>query len=154
MKKILLLIALSVLSATNIASAQENCPKEKAEAIVEYLNINSVDDLLDQVLIEIQKQIPPENRELFTKIWRSAFDRNELKKVMANSMCKHFTIGEIKAVTKFYSSPEGRSVMEKMPKYMAEFMPYLQVLNQRAVQKAIEEINKKQDEENKKSKKL
>ena len=154
MKKIVLLIALSVISVISIANTQENCSKEKTEAIIEYLNVNSVDDLMGQVLIEIQKQIPSEKREVFTKIWESIFDRNELKEMMINSMCKYFTIKEIKALTKFYSSPEGKSVMEKMPQYMAELMPYLQVINQRAMQKAIEEINKKQDEENNKPNKL
>jgi uncharacterized protein len=154
MKTFILSIALSVLSITIIANAQDNCSKEKAEAIIEYLNVNSIDDLMDQMLIEIQRQIPSENREVFATIWKSAFDKNELKEMMVISMCKHFTVMEIIALTKFYSSPEGKSVMKKIPQYMAELMPYLQVINQRAMQKAIEEINKKQNEENRKPRKL
>ncbi|OHD71033.1 MAG: hypothetical protein A2W19_08455 [Spirochaetes bacterium RBG_16_49_21] len=147
MKKLILFIALSVLSITIGAAAQENCSKEKTEAIIEYLRVNSIDDLMDQMLIEIQKQIPPEHREVFAKIWKSAFDTKELKEMILKSMCKIFTIEEIQALTKFYNSPEGRSVMKKIPQYMTELMPYLQVINQRAMQKAIEEINKTQNKE-------
>jgi hypothetical protein len=42
----------------------------------------------------------------------------------------------------------NKSVMKKIPQYMAELMPYLQIINQRAMQKAMEEINKKQIKEN------
>src|SRR5271157_2098232 len=148
MKKLILIIMLSTLSITIIADAQETCSKEKTEAITEYLKVNSIDDLMDQMLVEIQKRIPPENRELFARIWKSAFDAKELKEKILNSMCKFFTMEEIQALTKFYSSPEGKSVMKKIPQYMAELMPYLQVINQRAMQKAMEEVSKKQNKEN------
>ncbi len=148
MKKLILFIILSALSIAIVADAQEPCSKEKSEAITEYLRVNSIDDLMDQMLVEIQKRIPPENRELFATIWKSAFDVKELKEKISNSMCKFFTIEEIQALTKFYSSPEGKSVMKKIPQYMAELMPYLQVINQRAMQKAMEEVSKKQDKGN------
>ncbi len=151
---IVLSLCFLVLSGINTANTQEICSNEKTEAITEYLNVNSIDDLMDQVLIEMEKQIPPEGREFFTKMWKAAFDKNELKEFMVTQMCKHFTHEEIKALTNFYGSPEGKSIIKKMPQYMAELMPYLQVINQRAMQKAIEEINKKQNEEVKNPKKL
>ncbi len=146
-------MALSCVSIPAVAKAQENCTREKTEAIIEYLKVNSIDDLLDQMLFEIQRQIPPPQREIFAQIWKSAFEKEELKEKISASMCRTYTIEEILALTKFYSSPEGRSVMKKIPQYMAELMPYLQVINQRAMQKAMEEINKRQKKEDQKPEK-
>jgi hypothetical protein len=142
-----------LLISNFIACAQDTCSQVKKDAIIEYLNVNSIEDLMNQMLFEILKQIPNENREAFSKMWKSSFDVIELKEMMTQTMCKSFTIKEIKALTKFYGSPEGKSVMKKFPQYMAELMPYLQVINQRAMQKAMEELNKKQIEEMKKPKK-
>ena len=150
MNKLILVLLLIVSLKIN---AQDTCSQAKTDAIIEYLNVNSMDDLINQMLVEILKQIPLEKHEIYSKIWKSSFNVNELKNMMLTTMCKNFTIKEIKALTNFYGSKEGKSVMKKFPQYMAELMPYLQVINQRAMQKAMEEINKKQIEESKKPKK-
>jgi uncharacterized protein len=140
-KRILFFVVLS-LSVALVTNAQDTCPKEKTDAINEYMMVNSIDDLMDQMLAEIIKKIPKENHDVFTKIWESAFDKIEMKRAMSSAMCKNFSIGEIKALTQFYGSPEGKSVMKKMPQYMTELMPYTTAVTQRAIQKAIEELEK------------
>ena len=119
-----------------------------------YLEVNSIDEMMNQMIMEILKQIPEEGREVFLAIWKNVFDKNELKSVMSNTMCQTFSLEEINALTAFYASPEGKSVMKKMPKYMAELMPYIQTLNQRAIQSAIEEFQKRKGEEGKTPRKL
>jgi hypothetical protein len=142
MYKRILFFVILLLSVTFVTNAQESCTKEKTDAINEYLMVNSIDDLMDQMLAEIMKKIPKENHDVFTRIWESAFDKTEMKRAISYVMCKNFSIGEIKALTQFYGSPDGKSVMKKMPKYVTEVMPYTTAVTQRAIQKAIEELKK------------
>ncbi len=48
-----------------------------------------------------------------------------LRTAMIDAMTATFTVEEIEALTQFYSTPEGRSVMEKMSTYMAEVQPVI-----------------------------
>jgi uncharacterized protein len=152
-KTILFFVILS-LSIALVTNAQETCPKAKSDAINKYIMVNSIDDLMDQMLAEIIKKIPKENHDVFTTIWKSAFDKSEMKRVISYAMCKNFSIGEIQALTQFYGSPEGKSVMKKMPKYMAELMPYSNAVTQRAIQKAFEELEKRENEKKLEKKQL
>jgi hypothetical protein len=142
MYKWILCIVFLSLSVALVSNAQDICPKEKSDAINEYMNVYSIDDLVDQILVEIMKKVPEEDREVFSNKWISAFDKNELKEGLLSAMCKNFSIAEIKALTQFYGSPEGKSVMEKMPQYVAEYRPYINAVTQRAIQKAMEELAK------------
>lgn len=145
-----LLLGLTIFANAILCFAQEQCTPEKVKAVVSYLEVNSIDEMMDQMLTEILKQVPRENQKVFSNVWRKSFDKNELKSVMSNGMCRNFTLKEIKALTKFYGSPVGKSVMKKFPQYMGELMPYLQTINQRAMQNAIEEFQKKQVDDQKK----
>ncbi len=39
---------------------------------------------------------------------------------------RHFTVPELTALDNFYASPEGQSVMRKMPQMMSVVMPFAQ----------------------------
>jgi hypothetical protein len=56
-----------------------------------------------------------------------------MKAVMTNALVTNFTAKELDALTAFYSSPEGKSIMTKMPVYMAQIMPYVQSTALKAV---------------------
>jgi hypothetical protein len=146
MYKIILFVITLLLSIALVTNAQETCPKDKTDATNEYMMVNSIDDLMDQMLGEVLRRIPKENHDIYTKMWKASFDKIEMKRVMLSTMCKNFSIGEIKALTQFYSSPEGKSVMTKMPQYTADLMPYYIAVTQRAMQKAIEELEKREKE--------
>jgi hypothetical protein len=45
---------------------------------------------------------------------------------MKDSMIKHFTANELKALADFYGSPVGKSAMLKFGAYMADAMPAIQ----------------------------
>jgi uncharacterized protein len=142
----MLFFIILLLSIALVTNAQETCPKDKTDAINEYMMVNSIDDLMDQMLVEVLKKIPKENHDIYKTIWKSSVDKIEMKRVMLSTICKNFSIGEIKALTQFYGSPEGKSVMKKMPQYTAELMPYYIAVTQRAMQKLIEELEKREKE--------
>ncbi len=49
-----------------------------------------------------------------------------LTKAMIDSMVKHFTTEELKALADFYGSPVGKSAMQKFGAYMADIMPAIE----------------------------
>ena len=153
-KLTLSVIIASVFFFNSNCYCEETCSPEKAKAVIAYLEVASIDEMMNQMILEIIKQIPEDKRDIFVTIWKNLFDKNELKSMMSNTICRTFSLEEINALTAFYASPEGKSVMKKMPKYMAELMPYLQAMNQRAIESAIEEFRKKQSEESKTPRKL
>jgi hypothetical protein len=64
---------------------------------------------------------------------------------MGAIMARTYTGEELVAMTDFYSSPEGQSIMQKQPQVMAEFMPKvlerMQPLQMEMVQKLAERMN-------------
>ncbi|WP_416190987.1 DUF2059 domain-containing protein [Neisseria sp. CCUG12390] len=55
--------------------------------------------------------------------------RGELRRVSLEGAAKVYTQREVDALIRFYQTPEGRSVMEKMPQYMeAITVPMVQVM--------------------------
>ena len=59
-----------------------------------------------------------------------------LNEAMLDSMEKRFTVAGLDALTKFYGSKEGKSVMQKFGLYMADVMPVMQAEIAKAVAKA------------------
>ena len=55
-------------------------------------------------------------------------------------MAENFTLAELTALRDFYASPEGRSVMTKMPAYMAEVMPRILQISMRNTGPMIERL--------------
>jgi hypothetical protein len=70
--------------------------------------------------------LPPDQREQFKRMMTSQLDMAALTKAMTDSMVKHFTTEELKALADFYGSPVGKSAMQKFGAYMADIMPTMQ----------------------------
>ncbi len=70
--------------------------------------------------------LPPDQREQFKKLMTSQLDIAALTKAMIDSMVKHFTTEELKALADFYGSPVGKSAMQKFGAYMADIMPVME----------------------------
>jgi len=70
--------------------------------------------------------LPPDQREQFQKLMTSQLDIAALTKTMIDSMVKHFTTEELKALADFYGSPVGKSAMQKFGAYMADIMPAME----------------------------
>jgi hypothetical protein len=66
----------------------------------------------------------------------SQLDIAALTKAMIDSMVKHFSTEELKALADFYGSPVGKSAMEKFGAYMADIMPTIEAEIMKAQAKA------------------
>lgn len=148
----LLTAAILMILSPSPAFAEEACSQEKVQAIGEYFRANPVEEVMEQTLAEYLKNVPERERALFAEIWKEVINVGELKRVMANLMCKHFTREEIEALAAFYGSPAGKSVMRKMPQYAGEFLPYQMEIMKKTIAKIIEILQRRQQEIEKKPK--
>lgn len=65
---------------------------------------------------------------------------NNLKPVYVRVYADTLSAEEVLAMTRFYESPEGRSVMQKMPQVIQRTMQEMQPLAQAAMQKMMAEL--------------
>ena len=122
MKK-LLLVALLI---PTFALATPDTPEARRVAVGQYFKVQPMSDMMNDMQERMMQGVPPQMRASMQQSRLSASDIQMIESAATDSMVRHFTIGEIEALTAFYSSPEGRSVMKKMPDYMADLMPTIQ----------------------------
>jgi hypothetical protein len=85
---------------------------------------------------KVGETMPDSVRQSFVRAMTDDLDLEPVKDAMVSSMVKHFTVGEINALTAFYGSAEGKSVMKKFGLYMADVMPVVQAETNKALAKA------------------
>ncbi len=95
-------------------------------AVQVYLKIVPVSDLLDDISTKMAAQMQPTQAQMFKTLMKESFDVKALEEAMQNSMVKRFTLAEIQALSNFYSTAAGKSVMRKMGDYMSDVMPTIQ----------------------------
>ena len=114
----------------------DDTPENRRHAAEEYLRVVPPADLMKDTAAKVGETMPDSVRQSFVRRMTEDLDVEPLKDAMVNSMVKHFTVGEINALTAFYGSPEGKSVMKKFGLYMADVMPVLQAETNKAMAKA------------------
>ena len=67
------------------------------------------------------------------------FDLDALVAAEKQSLAKIFTVGELRAMIAYQSTPEGKSSMKKMGAYIADLMPVVQAELVKAVQATAQE---------------
>jgi hypothetical protein len=82
--------------------------------------------MFDDIADRMAANLPPAQRDQFKRMLTTDLDTAALTKAMTDSMVKHFTTEELKALADFYGSPVGKSAMQKFGAYMADVMPTLQ----------------------------
>ena len=122
MKKLFLI----ALLAPAIALATPDTPEARRVAVGQYFKVQPMSEMMNDMQDRMMQGMPPQMRASMQAQKLSPSDIQMIEAAATDSMVKHFTIGEIEAMTAFYSSPEGRSVMKKMPDYMADLMPAIQ----------------------------
>lgn len=140
----LAVIATFTLSLTTLVHA-EKIDKEKDAAIAQYLKVAPVDAMLKDAMGDFLKQLPPESQKSMEDIFKY-LDTEKITTTMVQSMRHNLTSAEIRALTKFYSSSDGKSIMKKMGKVQAEIVPVIQTEVMSAMGKVLEDISKKKQE--------
>jgi len=124
------LLPILLLSAALLASAvpthASDTKNDRIAATKEYLKAIPVENMAQGLTAEILKSVAPEQQAKAAETLKNALDPKFLEFVILLAMPKHFTTDEIKALTKFYASPEGASIMKKYGAYMADVLPAVQ----------------------------
>lgn len=95
-------------------------------------------------------QLTSEQSARIGKILADAFTslRPEIEQVMINATARHFTLDEIAALTTFYQSEHGASIMAKMQPYMQDALtqlgPQLATVQAKVLPLIVQEITPKQ----------
>ena len=121
-------------AAIPLPDTQEN----RMEAARRYLEAVPPEEMLSDFLDNMGTMFSEEQLDQVKKVCLHYIDLKAYEEYMIESMTKHFTAEELDAMADFYGSKVGKSVMEKMGKYMAEAMPFMQQQMMAAVQKAKE----------------
>jgi hypothetical protein len=135
-------ITVVLLALTGSAFASDvlsDTPENRAKAVDEYLSVVPVKDLVNDMTEKVAAAVPENNREAFKSMLTKHLDLDALVAAEKQSLAKIFTVGELKAMTAYLSTPEGKSSMKKMGAYFADLMPVLQAELQKAMQATMQE---------------
>lgn len=115
MKTITVLLAISLVT---ICSAMEDTQENRSIEADRYLKANPPSEHIEKMAIVIAEGIPKAYREGFISTMPKNVDMKALTKEVKEILIKTFTAGELKALADLYSSPEGKSAMGKLGKYI------------------------------------
>ena len=119
--------AIMLITATASFGADPTDTVEKRTAAVkEYLKVVPPENMVKDLISEMMKTVPADQKAVMEKTFKQALDPKFFYQLTLDAMPKHFTTGEIQALTKFYSNPDGASIMKKFGAYMADIMPAIQ----------------------------
>lgn len=76
------------------------------------------------------------------RVMREALRWENLAPIYRTVYTETFTAGEVEAMTRFYASPEGRSIMAKLPQAMGRTMQEMQPLMQTLMQQVQTSLQK------------
>ncbi|HSI12681.1 MAG TPA: DUF2059 domain-containing protein [Chthoniobacter sp.] len=136
MKRLILIAAVcfSLPLFSAVADGVDTPETRRAEA-ERYLAASAPKTMFEDMARKMSANMPPDQRAPFVEMFVSKVDMDALTKAMVDSMVKHFSTEELKALADFYGSPVGKSAMSKFGDYMAELMPTLQKEMAKAAQR-------------------
>ncbi len=118
------------------APASADTPEGRLAAAKAYVKVADVPKMMNE-MVDAMAQNPQLGLTAgHVEQIRGMFDHGEMENLMVEKMTKHFTEEELLKLAEFYGSPEGISIMKKMPAYMSDVMPFVQQKVAEAVQKA------------------
>lgn len=135
------IVALLALALPGWPGAQpRDTPEARRAAALTYLAAVPTASMVDDMINAIAQQVPLERREEFVRLMRKIMSIDKLNALTLEGVVKHFTVGEIEALTIFYGSAEGQAIMKKFGGYMGDLMPAVQAEMFRALQEVRAEM--------------
>ena len=120
------LTILALFISCALAFSAPDTPETRRHEAERYLQATPPKALFEDMADKMAANLPPDQRDQFKKLMTSQLDIAALTKAMIDSMVKHFTTEELKALADFYGSPVGKSAMQKFGAYMADSMPAME----------------------------
>jgi len=120
------LIHVLVLTLVLPLLALENTQANREREVERYLKATPPKELFEDMAEQMAKNMPAAEQKNFKALLIQHLDIEAVTKAMRESMVKHFTADELKALADFYGSEVGKSAMKKFGVYMADVMPTIQ----------------------------
>lgn len=141
MKKTILLFLILLISSSSYYGAEDNY-KSRIEAAKRYLNVlPPIESMLEESISSFKNRMGGD-KNLSVEILNNV-DKKKFINMIIQKLVTHFTTKELNALTQFYSSTEGKSIMIKYPQYMVD----VQIEVNKELMKAMKKI--KNEENNK-----
>ena len=154
-KKLLIPLLLGLAFAGNVEAA----PPTPAQ-IDRLLQVMDAQKVIDQMVPAMMQATRTQMEQLLDRNQASQADRDRMQRILTAQEASvrdmlsweklkplyvrvysdTMTADEVLAMTRFYESPEGRSVMKKMPQILQRTMQEMQPLAESAVQEMMDEI--------------
>jgi len=120
-------IALLLLVFPAAGAAQSaDTPEARRDAVRRHVAAVPIEGMVEDMINSLAAQVPEARRQEFVGLMRKMVAPDTLRAMTLDTMPKYFTVAEIEAMTTFYSSPEGKSIMTKTGPYVGELMPRVQ----------------------------
>lgn len=139
MRRIAVLVLMTLSLFVVEARAQSDDEPDKRAALATRIVDRTWGDTKRTIEVmrdQIAATLPIDQRESFRELLNEHFDFERYKLLNAAMMARHFTVAELTALDNFYASPEGQSVMHKMPLVMGEMLPFAQQMIIDAIRRA------------------
>jgi hypothetical protein len=116
------------------AYSQDDLASRRAAA-ERYEAMMPITKMLDESIQQMALSLPNHQRDTLVAQLRQAVDDEQLRAVALDKMAAVFTVEELDALTTFYGSTVGQSIVTKFPVYMAEMLPVIELEIARAAQR-------------------
>lgn len=123
-------------SAPNILDAPKSADWPQRVALAKKMaEIQPASQQVDEAIKTLSGQVPPNDRAAFVARISGAIDNKKLEDVSVDAMARTFTAAELQRMIDYFSSPEARSIAEKMPIYQQLIQPEIFRMMDAAVMK-------------------
>jgi uncharacterized protein len=114
--------------------------KQVTEAMVQPMH-----KMMHEEYLKDKDKLPPDFEERMTKMMDDFMQKMPWDQIMDSMVPvyqKHFTKGDLEALTAFYSSPTGQKVLREMPAVMADSMNTMMPIIQKQVEDMSQQMQK------------
>jgi hypothetical protein len=125
--RVAVLTGLLILAMVPSIGRAEDSSGARLDAAHRYARAADLPKVMNDMVQQMALTLPADKRQSFIE-FMGTMDAQRLEAMTVAAMVQHFTTDEIEALAAFYDSAVGRSIMKKMPVYMATLMPSLQAM--------------------------
>lgn len=112
------------------AYAQDTLPEPdpatyeaRMELAEDMHEIRSTRAQIDQALLQVAGNLPPQEKKAFIQSMQIMLDYEELESLSIKTMAKTFTLEELQAMVNYYASAEGQQAEERYDIYEKKMRP-------------------------------
>ena len=127
------ILAAILFAAVHAPASAQDTPAARTVAAERYADLMEVDKATGDAIQDYAQRVRPDRREAFVQHMARTVDQKKIRAAAVDAMVQVFTLEELNAAVAFWSSPAGRSMSAKLPKYQATFVPGMVAELDRAV---------------------